>query len=365
MANIFISPSRYIQGSGELEKIGQYAKNLGGKALVLISVNGKKRFGKIIEDSFSAAGCGCALEGFNGECCGTEINRLIALVQEKNCDLVIGVGGGKIFDTAKAVAHYANTPVIVCPTVASTDAPCSALSVIYTDEGVFQEYLFLKRNPDLVLVDTAMIAASPLRLTVAGMGDALATYFEARACAASHADTCAGGKVGSAALALAKLCFDTLMADGLTAKKDLEQKQCTDAVERVIEANTLLSGIGFESGGLAGAHAIHNGMTVLEECHHMNHGEKVAFGTLTQLVLEHAPELEGVMDWCVSLGLPVTLGELGVTEVSREKILPAAQAACAPNDTIGNLPCPVNPELVCDAMLKVNAMGRELLKKRA
>ena len=106
--------------------------------------------------------------------------------------------------------------------------------MIYTDAGAFEEYLFLKRNPDVVLVDTAVIVASPLRLTVAGMGDALATYFEARACAASNADTCAGGKVGSAALALAKLCFDTLMADGLEAKKVLEQKQCTDAVERII-----------------------------------------------------------------------------------------------------------------------------------
>ena len=97
----------------------------------------------------------------------------------------------------------------------------------------------------------------------------------------------------------------------------------------------------------------------------MNHGEKVAFGTLTQLVLENAEELESFMDWCISVGLPVTLNELGVTEISREKILPATQAACAPNDTIGNLPCPVNPELVCDAMLKVDAMGRERLKNRA
>ena len=127
------------------------------------------------------------------------------------------------------------------------------------------------------------------RLTVAGMGDALATYFEARACQRSEATSCAGGNTTGAAMALAELCFDTLMEEGVKAKIALEAGVCTPAVEKIIEANALLSGIGFESAGLAGAHAIHNGLTVLEECHHMYHGEKVAFGTLAQLVLENVP----------------------------------------------------------------------------
>ena len=202
-------------------------------------------------------------------------------------------------------------------------------------------------------------------VTVSGMGDAMATYFEARACAASGATTCAGGTVGVAALGIARLCFDTLMAKGRQAKADVEAGKLTDAVEAVIEANTLLSGIGFESGGLAGAHAIHNGLTVLEECHHMQHGEKVNFGTLTQLVLEKLPEdeLKPVLDWMIDVGLPVTLGQLGITDGSREHLLPVAEAACAEGDTLHNMPFEVTPDSFVDAMIAADELGRKALGK--
>lgn len=363
MAKILISPSKYVQGPGELGKLGGYVKAYGKKALILISRGGYKREGKMVEDSFLDTGCEVVFDYFNGECSKTEINRLTQTVKEHGCDVVVGIGGGKIFDTAKAVAYYADVPVLICPTIASTDAPCSALSVIYTDEGVFEEYLFLKANPNMVLMDTEIIAKSPVRLTVAGMGDALATYFEARACKASHADTCAGGKVTEAGMALAKLCFDTLMEEGVKAKIALEAGACTEAVEKVIEANTLLSGIGFESGGLAGAHAIHNGLTVLEECHGMYHGEKVAFGTITQLVLEDisAGELEDIVDFCIELGLPVTFKELGISEVTEDKLMKVAEAACAANDTLHNMPFEVTPEKVVAALKAADAYGKYFL----
>ncbi|WP_283684805.1 glycerol dehydrogenase [Parablautia sp. Marseille-Q6255] len=362
MATVFISPSRYIQGAGELKNLGKYAANFGKKALCLISPGGYKRQGDEIERSFVGTDAEVVFDYFNGECSMTEIHRLSAKVKDVSCDLVIGVGGGKIFDTAKAVAHDMKLPVIICPTIASTDAPCSALSVIYTDEGVFQEYLFLPSNPQLVLMDTDVIAKSPVRLTVAGMGDAMATYFEARACYQSGATTCAGGKVGVAALGIAKLCYDTLISEGVKAKMAVEAGARTAAVEKVIEANTLLSGIGFESGGLAGAHAIHNGLTVLEECHHMQHGEKVNFGTLTQLVLENVPEeeLQELLEWMVAVGLPVTFEELGITDTSRDHLMPAAVAACAKNETIYNMPCEITPEIVYNAMLAADAYGKSV-----
>ena len=363
MAKILISPGKYVQGAGELKKLGEYAGVYGKKALILISAGGQKRSGKLIEDSFAAVETAMEFATFNGECCKKEINRLIAVMQEKGCDLIIGIGGGKILDTSKAVAYYCKTPVLICPTIASTDAPCSALSVIYTEEGVFEEYLFLPANPNMVLMDTDIIAKSPARLTVSGMGDALATYFEARAGKNKDAGTCAGGKVTSAAMALAKLCFDTLMEEGVKAKIALEAGACTEAVEKVIEANTLLSGIGFESGGLAGAHAIHNGLTVLEECHHMYHGEKVAFGTITQLVLENVPaeELQDIIDWCIELGLPVTFKQLGINEVTEEKLMAVAEAACAEGDTLHNMPFEVTPKSVCAALKAADAYGRYFL----
>lgn len=363
MANILISPSKYVQGAGEMGKLYDYAKNYGKKALILITASGYKRIGDIVESSFKGQDFEIVFDYFNGECSKNEIDRLRTIMEDKGCDLVIGIGGGKILDTAKAVAYYCKVPVLVCPTIASTDAPCSALSVIYTDEGVFEEYLFLPANPNMVLMDTDIIAKSPVRLTVSGMGDALATYFEARAVQAKGATTCAGGKVTSAAIALARLCFDTLMEEGVKAKLALEAGACTQAVEKVIEANTLLSGIGFESGGLAGAHAIHNGLTVLEDCHHMYHGEKVAFGTITQLVLENIPaeELQEIIDFCIELGLPVTLKELGITEVTDEKIMAVATAACAENDTLHNMPFEVTPESVCAAIKAADAYGHYFL----
>lgn len=363
MANILISPSKYVQAPGELGRLGSYAEKYGKKALVLITASGYKRVGAKVDASFAGVATEVVYDYFNGECSKSEINRLIGIVEAQGCDLVIGIGGGKVLDTAKAVGYYKSIPVLICPTVASTDAPCSALSVIYTDDGVFEEYLFLSANPNMVLMDTEVIAKSPVRMTVSGMGDALATYFEARACAASGATTCAGGQVTMAAIALAKLCFDTLMAEGVKAKIALEAGACTPAVEKIVEANTLLSGLGFESGGLAGAHAIHNGLTVLEECHHMQHGEKVAFGTITQLILENVPaeELEDIVTWCIELGLPVTLAQLGITEVTDEKLMAVATAACAEGDTIHNMPFPVTPETVCAALKAADAVGRYYL----
>ena len=130
-----------------------------------------------------------------------------------------------------------------------------------------------------------------------------------------------------------------------------------------MEASIYLSGLGFENGGLAAAHAINDGFAQEPQAHGMYHGEKVAFGTITQLVLENIPaeELEDIIDWCIELGLPVTLKELGITEVTDEKLMAVATAACAENDTLHNMPFEVTPETVCAAIKAADAYGKYFL----
>lgn len=363
MANILIAPGKYVQGSHELSNLSKYVDTLGHNPLVLISESGYKRVGRDIEQSYIEKDKKPTFQYFKGECCKTEINRLIEHVKKDNNDVIIGVGGGKILDTAKAVSFYTNLPVVICPTIASTDAPCSALSVIYTENGKFEEYLFLPSNPNLVLMDTEIILSSPTRLTVSGIGDALATFFEARACYQSNSTSCAGGTCTLAAMNLAQLCYETLLSEGLKAKLSLEAKAYTKSVDKIIEANTLLSGIGFESAGLAGAHAIHNGFTVLDETHHKYHGEKVAFGTLTQLVMENVPmnELKKIYEFCISIGLPVTLSELGITEITPEKIRAVAIASTVEGESIHNMPFPVTSDTVYSAILAADSFGKYFL----
>ena len=362
MSKIMIAPGRYVQGSGAIHEIGTHLKGLGSNALVLGGPKGLSSASEAIKASLAKSGMAAQFEIFGGECTREEIERFVALVHKSSNDLVIGVGGGKALDTAKAIAHFAQLPVAVVPTIAATDAPCSALSVLYSPDGVYESYILFRKNPDLVLVDTAIIAKAPVRLLVSGMGDALATWFEAEACAKSFAGNLPGGSSTTAALHLARLCYEILMQYGYLAKLAVEQGVATEAVEKIVEANTLLSGLGFESSGLAAAHAIHNGLTALPETHQAFHGEKVAFGTLVQMVLENRSrqELEEVLNFCREVGLPTSLADLGIAQVSEEKIMQVAAKACRVGETIHNEPFEVTVQSVSAAIIAADALGRKL-----
>lgn len=360
MKKVMISPSKYIQGEDELYNIGSYVNEFSNRALLVASKVDQARVQNYIDKSIEKDSFVLVYGEFTEECTRREIERMVKLAEDNNCGVFIGLGGGKALDTAKAASFLSKKPVIIVPTIASTDAPTSKLAIIYTEKSEFEEYFHLHKNPDLVLVDTGIIAKAPVRFLVAGMGDALSTFFEARSCIKSNSNNMPGGKSTKAAFALATLCFETLMEESLKAKAACELKVVTPALENIVEANILLSGLGFESSGLAAAHAIHNGLTVLEETHHYMHGEKVSFGTVVHLVLENAPEEElfNVINYCKSVGLPTCLKDLGIVDVTEAKIMAVANAATAPGETIHNMPFPVLAKDVYAAILTADKLGQ-------
>jgi len=333
---------------------------LSGPALIIGSRSPIRLLADTWKRTFAEAGIAYSVHEFGGECSLAEIERIKQVVKERKSQVIIGAGGGKVLDAARAVAADLTLPIVNCPTVASSDSPCSALSVIYSDDGVVQGSRFHRKNADLVLVDTQIIAQGPPRLLVAGMGDALATWFEAKTCVDGGVKNLRGGLSTQSALALAKLCYRTLLADGADALRSVQAQVVTPALERLVEANTLLSGIGFESSGLAAAHAIHNGLTTAKATHDYLHGEKVAFGLLTQPVLEGQPSsvVHRVLGFATEVGLPITLADIGLTELPKEDLEKIAVRATSESDTIHNEPFEVRPDMVADAIMAADAMGR-------
>ncbi len=368
MRKAFICPSKFVMGEDELLNLGYFVKLFGKSALLIANPDDVKRVQTQLDATQAKFGVKLVACDFGGECSRQEVEKLKKVAKDNKCACIIGLGGGKAIDTAKCV-NAAKSRLIIVPTIAATDAPTSHSAVLYTPDGAFDDYAYFT-SPDVVLIDTKIIAQAPVRFLVSGMGDALSTYFEARANHYSFANInaglpcgarekkCAPAKPTMAAYDLAQLCYATLLEDGYKAKLACESKKVTPALENIIETNILLSGLGFESGGLAGAHAIHDGLTVLEETHHMTHGEKVAFGTLCQLVLENADqdEIDEVIDFCLTVGLPVCLKDLGVEKIG-DRITAVAEKACIPEESIHSMPFPVTADAVAAAILTADRIG--------
>jgi glycerol dehydrogenase len=352
-----VFPGKYIQGEGVLGQLPDWIRLLGKKGLILASRTVKEKIlPRYTRDLAENSMC---IEPFQGECCEQEVARLSSSITGKEVDVLVGMGGGKVIDTAKIAADRLGIPVIIVPTIASTDAPCSGLSVLYSEKGLFESVCYQKMNPQVVLVDTAVIADAPTRFLVSGMGDALATWFEARSCDRTRSLNECGGYGTMTGLTLARLCYDTLLMYGISAKVASEKHIVTPALDHIVEANVLLSGIGFESSGLAAAHSIHNGLTALEETHAFYHGEKVAFGVLAGLQLTDASPAESaeVFSFCEEIGLPATLADIGLTKIDRNKLMKAAEKACAPTEAIHHEAGAITPGKVLNAMLAADALG--------
>ena len=372
MRKAFICPAKYVQGEDELLNLGYFVKEFGESALLIANVDDVARVKEKLDKTSEKFGIRLIESDFRGECSRNEVERLRQVAQDNGCACTIGLGGGKAIDTAKCVAQGEH--LIIVPTIAATDAPTSHSAVLYTEDGGFDDYAYFRQNPSVVLIDTSVIAKAPTRFLVSGMGDALSTYFEARATARSYSNVNAGLPCGyrggicgpakgtNAALALATLCYQTLLSDGVMAKLACDHNRVTVALENIIETNILLSGLGFESGGLSAAHAIHNGLTVLPGTHRYFHGEKVAFGTIVQLVLENAPqeEISEVIMFCSQVGLPICLADIGVESITEDELMEVAKKSCMAEESIHSMPFPITEEAVAAAIITADAYGKKI-----
>ncbi len=357
-----ISPGRYAQGPGAIARLGEFLAPIGSTPLIVADDAVWGLVGHDVLSSLKAAGLPVTREAFRGMPSAKEINRLVEVIKSANADVVVAVGGGSTIDAVKASGFLAGIRWVTVPTVASTDAPTSALAVVYTEDGAFEEYRFFPRNPDLVLVDSQIIANAPAAFLAAGVGDALATWLEARATAASNSLTMAGGLPTLTGTALARLSWDVLWDNALPALDAVRDHLVTPAVEKVIEANTLLSGLGFESGGLAAAHAIHNGLTAAPQTHGLAHGQKVNIGSITQLVLEGAPtgDIRDFIEFTTRVGLPTSLTEVGLTAENTHELELVANAATATGETIHAMPFEVRPADVVSAHKSIERFSRRV-----
>lgn len=360
-------PGKYIQGRGLIEDIYSHISFIGKRFLLLTDDVVFALLHQKLEKGMADAEI--YFELYGGESTLEEGERVALRVKQLECDVIIGIGGGKVIDTAKLAGDLAGSAIVIVPTIAASDAPCSAVSVIYDADGNFVRASRTKRNPDVILVDTDVISTAPIRMLVAGMGDAFATYYEARACDRSGANNYTGGVHSEAAFALAELCKRILLEYGAKAKESVENKSWSVELEKVVEANIFLSGVGFENNGCAIAHALYNGMTAVLKPFPVFHGEGVAYGTLVQLAAEYLnqgewneTEWKEVTDFYRSVGLPMKFSDLdGLDTHDDELLLRIGEATCESGPNAHKMTFQVTAESIAQAMRAVDERMSNLI----
>lgn len=361
----FQSPGRYLQGPGTIDSLYETVMIDGDSAFAVIDAYFYESLSERLSAQFSEHGLKFACSRYEGEINQEHLDRLNAEVRalESLPAFIIGVGGGKSCDMAKAVATDNNVKVIVVPTALSTDAPTSCHSVLYDKNG--SHYLKQhKRNPDYVIVDTEIAVNAPISTFISGLGDAMATYFEAMA-SFGNDDVCyAGGsryRSTQAGRAIAELAYRTLMENGRQAYADAKEHRRTQAFEDAAEANTLLSGLGFENTRCALAHGIQGSFNAIP-AKPLLHGQVVGYCLLIQLLVEKAGGVAGrerdfaeIFAWSRDVGLPLCFADLGITKNTDHWIRTLVHTAYEESYLLKNEPFPVTEEMVYGAACELEA----------
>jgi glycerol dehydrogenase len=365
MIDIFVGCKQYIQREGVLGEAGDFLKVFGRRPMVLGDDLVLSLIRPTLEDRLQAAGLSPSFTLFGEECSLGEIARLTKIVQQEHMDFIVGTGGGKALDTSRLVADRLKFPLVTIPTSAATCSAASAAAVVY-ERGVRQATVNGK-GAELVLVDTTILAKAPLRLLAAGIGDALAKWYEGKPCYDRLVDRDSGTR---SAMTLSTQVKETLLQIGPKAKEDVEAQRNSPAVETAVENNILVTAI---IGGLGGskfrvavAHALLYGLTVLPQVHRNLHGEMVAYGILVQLCLErNEKELEVILPFFSRLGLPLTLTDLGLSNVEDPLFWEGLRRTCVKGSSVHNLPFPVDEEKLYRAMLEADERARSLRESSA
>ena len=357
-------PGRYIQGPGAIDQLPGLLAEFASKSPVIVMDDiVREAAGERILAPLSHAGIMVKVLRFPGECSVQAIADLSKEIDPAKDDFIIAFGGGKTIDAAKGVAKAHRLSLLIVPTIASNDSPTSRLIVLYDQQHRVAAVDILTRNPDIVLVDSNIIAQAPARFFAAGMGDALSKKFEAAQCHLAGGKNFFGTPSLSTARLLATTCYETILEFGLSALDRIRRTGTPDEhVERVIEATVLLSGLGFESGGLSISHALTRGLTAHPAMSQMLHGELVAFGSIVQLIAEDRPAAEVVAHarFCHQAQLPVTLAQLGAENATAADLLTIGTLTMSA-PYIGNIHPAANAARLADCIQRADIIGRRLL----
>jgi glycerol dehydrogenase len=311
---LLTAPVQYISGPDTLSDCGRFISKWGRNVLV----SGGKRALKSVKSklfpALEAVGVKYEVNRFSGECSDENIAGLVEKVHKFELEAMIGVGGGKSLDTAKSAAEICNVPVICIPTIAATCAAASLLSVIYTSEGVYKRDHYLGKNPNLVLVDTNVIANAPVEYLESGILDSLAKWYEGKV---AFQGVAVPDIFSVAAIKLAELLNEVMEREAVNAVQAVKQRQATVAVAQITDLNIYLAAviqcIGKKTRGAA-AHALHAGLSVIPQSHAILHGYKVGYGIVTQLFMEKAEltEIGRVVKFFRQLDLEPSFKGLGL-----------------------------------------------------
>lgn len=355
---IFGSPHRYMQGPGALDELGRVAAPFGPSPVVIADAFVLDLIGTRLKGIFEDAGLAPVMRAFGGEITYPAIDDLHASLGTTMPKVAIGIGGGKSLDAAKALALKLGIDVITVPTIASNDSPTSASIAMYDADHVMISVDRLKRSPEWVIVDTALIAAAPIHFLRAGIGDAISKKFEADGCLAGTGITPFGTRPLITGVVVADACYKTLRQHAPQAMQDLAAGVLSLAVEATIEATILMSGLGFENGGLSLSHSLTRGLVKARGAKNAIHGEHVAWGVLVQLAAENRPdsELADMIGFHKSIGLSTSLADLGMKDATESEIADIALwTMTAPH--LKNLASAVDEAAVAAAILRVENFG--------